>query len=49
MLDFVRDVIFVIFRGASISLKKDAPISFLSDPLDGRSTLRPTGVMVYGW
>jgi len=24
-------------------------VNFLTDPLDKRSTLRPTGVMVYGW
>ena len=46
---FVRDVLFDIFRWAGISVKKEAPVNFLTDPLDRRSTLRPTDVMVYGW
>jgi len=47
--DFVRDVLFDIFRRARISVKKEAPVNFLTDPLDRRSTLRPADVMVYGW
>jgi len=47
MHDFVRDVLFNVFRWAEVSMKKEAPVSFLSDPLDGTSTLRPTYVMVY--
>jgi len=47
--DLVRDVIFDIFRRAGISMKKEAPVNFLTDPLDRRSTLRPANVMVYGW
>jgi len=30
-------------------VKKDAPVNFLTDTLDRRSTLRPADVMVYGW
>jgi len=29
-------------------VKKEAPVNFLTDPLDRRSTLRPAEVMVYG-
>ena len=29
-------------------MKKEAPVNFFFDPLDGRSTLRPTDVMVSG-
>jgi len=48
--DFDRDVLFYIFRRAGVSLKKDqAHVNFLTDPLDRRSTFRPTNVMVYGW
>jgi len=47
--DFVRDVLFDIFRWAGISVKKEAPVNVLTDPLDRRSTLRPANVMVYGW
>ncbi|MCI29381.1 auxilin-like protein, partial [Trifolium medium] len=32
-----------------ISVKKEAPANFLTDPLEGRSTLRPANVLVYGW
>ncbi|MCI20166.1 auxilin-like protein [Trifolium medium] len=28
---------------------KEAPVNFLTDPQDERSTLRPTDVLVYGW
>jgi len=47
--DFVRDVLFDIFRRAGISMKKEAPVNFLNDPLDRRSTLRLADVMVYRW
>ena len=47
--DFVRDLLFDIFRRARISVKKEAPVNFLTDPLERRSTLRPADVMVYGW
>ncbi|GJT93516.1 hypothetical protein Tco_1082361 [Tanacetum coccineum] len=36
--DMVRDVIFDVCRRAGISAKKEAPVNFLTDPLDGRST-----------
>jgi len=47
--DFVRDVLFDIFRRAGISVKKEVRMNFLTDPLDRRSTLRPADMMVYGW
>nr|ABD32510.1 hypothetical protein MtrDRAFT_AC147482g27v2 [Medicago truncatula] len=47
--DFVRDVLFDIFRRVGISVKKEAPVNFLIDPLDKRSTLKPADVMVYKW
>ncbi|KAJ0906645.1 hypothetical protein HanRHA438_Chr07g0289701 [Helianthus annuus] len=37
--DLVRGVLFDIFRCAGISAKKEAPVNFLIDPLEGRSTL----------
>ncbi|MCH99502.1 auxilin-like protein, partial [Trifolium medium] len=33
----------------SVFVKKDAPVKFLADPQKGRSMLRPTDVLVYGW
>ncbi|GJW61100.1 putative reverse transcriptase domain-containing protein [Tanacetum coccineum] len=47
--DMVRDVLFDICRHAGISAKKEASVNFFSDPSDGRSTLRPTDVLVFGW
>ncbi|KAJ0910633.1 putative exostosin [Helianthus annuus] len=47
--DLVRDVLFDIFRCAGISAKKEAPANFLTDPLEGRSTLRPADILVFGW
>ncbi|GAU17410.1 hypothetical protein TSUD_232870 [Trifolium subterraneum] len=47
--DLVRDVLFDIFRRAGISVKKEAPVNFLTDPQERRSTLRPADVVVYGW
>jgi len=47
--DFVRDVLFNIFRRAGILVKKETPVNFLTDPLDRRSTLRHADVMVYRW
>jgi hypothetical protein len=40
---------FILFRRARISVKKEAPVNFLTNPQEGRTTLRPTDVMVYGW
>ncbi|KAJ0522329.1 putative exostosin [Helianthus annuus] len=34
---------------AWISAKKEAPVNFLTDLLDGRSTLRPVDILVFGW
>jgi len=47
--DFVRDVLFDIFRREGVSVKKEAPVNFLTGPLERRSILRPADVMVYGW
>ncbi|KAM0003313.1 putative exostosin [Helianthus debilis subsp. tardiflorus] len=47
--DLVRDVLFDIFRCAGISAKKEAPVNFLTAPLEGRSTLRPADILVFGW
>ncbi|MCI52079.1 auxilin-like protein, partial [Trifolium medium] len=38
--DFVRDVLFDVFKRAGVSVKEEAPVNFLTDPLEGRSTLR---------
>ncbi|GJW29230.1 putative reverse transcriptase domain-containing protein [Tanacetum coccineum] len=38
--NMVRDILFDICRRAGISANKEAPVNFLIDPLDGRSTLR---------
>ncbi|GJR15355.1 hypothetical protein Tco_0798007 [Tanacetum coccineum] len=37
------------FGRVGISAKKEAPVNFLTNPSDGRSTLRPTDVLVFGW
>nr|GEU73243.1 putative reverse transcriptase domain-containing protein [Tanacetum cinerariifolium] len=47
--DMVRDVLFDKCRHAKISTKKEAPVNFLTDPSDGRSTLRPADVLVFVW
>ncbi|PNX96876.1 auxilin-like protein [Trifolium pratense] len=47
--DFVRDVLFYVFKRARLFVKKEALVNFLTDPLEGRSTLRSTDVLVYGW
>ncbi|XP_076956600.1 uncharacterized protein LOC143631862 [Bidens hawaiensis] len=47
--DLVRDVLYDILKRAEISAKKEAPVTFLTDPLDGRSTLRPADILVFGW
>ncbi|PNX90620.1 auxilin-like protein [Trifolium pratense] len=38
-----------MFRRARISVKKEAPVNFLTDPQEGRSTLRPVDVLVFRW
>nr|GEY04309.1 hypothetical protein [Tanacetum cinerariifolium] len=45
--DMVRDVIFDICRRAGIFAKKEAPVNFLTDPSDGRSTLRPADILFF--
>ncbi|GJV46673.1 hypothetical protein Tco_1431209 [Tanacetum coccineum] len=47
--DIVRGALFDIRRRAGISAKKEAPVNFLTNPSDGRSTLRPVDVLVFGW
>ncbi|GJY28422.1 hypothetical protein Tco_0404189 [Tanacetum coccineum] len=47
--DMVRDVIFYVCRRADISAKEEAPVNFLTDPLDGRSTLTPADILIFGW
>ena len=47
--DWVRDVLGDILRRAGISAKKEAPVNFLTDPMEGRSTLRPADLLVFGW
>jgi hypothetical protein len=46
--DLVRDVLFEIFRRAGISVKKEAPVNFLTNLQEGRSTLYPADVLIYG-
>ncbi|GJZ38963.1 hypothetical protein Tco_0585526 [Tanacetum coccineum] len=47
--DIVRDILFDICRCVGISVKKEALVNFLTKPSDGRSTLRPTDVIVFRW
>ncbi|KAF5787738.1 putative exostosin [Helianthus annuus] len=47
--DWVRDVLWDILRRSGISDKKEAPVNFLTDPMEGRSTLRPANMLVFGW
>ncbi|GJY96472.1 hypothetical protein Tco_0513382 [Tanacetum coccineum] len=47
--DMVKDVLFDICRRVGISAKKEAPVNFLTDPSDGRSTLKQADVLVFGW
>ncbi|GJR92752.1 RNA-directed DNA polymerase, eukaryota, reverse transcriptase zinc-binding domain protein [Tanacetum coccineum] len=42
--DMVRGVLFDVCSRAGISTKKEAPVNFLTDLLDGRFTLRPADV-----
>ncbi|GJY44660.1 putative reverse transcriptase domain-containing protein [Tanacetum coccineum] len=46
--DMVRNILFDICRRAGISAKKEAPVKFLTDLSDGRSTLRLVDVLVFG-
>ncbi|GKC51505.1 hypothetical protein Tco_1074250 [Tanacetum coccineum] len=45
----VKDVLFDICRHVVISAKKEAPVNFLTNPSNGRFTLRSTNVLVFGW
>nr|KAJ0213783.1 hypothetical protein LSAT_V11C400188880 [Lactuca sativa] len=45
----VWDVLFDACWRAGISVKKEASMNFLTDPHDGRFTLRPTDILVFGW
>ncbi|KAJ0534391.1 putative exostosin [Helianthus annuus] len=47
--DWVRNVLGDILRRAGISAKKEAPVNFLTDTMEGRSTLRPADLLVFGW
>ncbi|KAK9052651.1 hypothetical protein SSX86_029281 [Deinandra increscens subsp. villosa] len=47
--DLVRDVLWDVLKRAGISAKKEAPVNFLTDPLEGRFSLRPADVLVFGW
>ncbi|GKB26590.1 hypothetical protein Tco_0865991 [Tanacetum coccineum] len=47
--DMVRDVLFDVCRRVGISAKKEALANFLTDPLDGRSTLGLADVLNFGW
>ena len=46
--DLVLDVLCDVFRRAVVSVKK-ALVTFLTDPREGRSPLRPAEVFVFGW
>nr|GFA39901.1 putative reverse transcriptase domain-containing protein [Tanacetum cinerariifolium] len=47
--DMVRDVFFNICRRVGISAKKEASVNFLTGMSNGRSTLRPVNVLLFGW
>ncbi|PNX84466.1 auxilin-like protein [Trifolium pratense] len=47
--DFVRNIIFYVFKRDRVSMKKEAFVNFLTDPLERRSTQRSSDVLVYGW
>lgn len=47
--DFVRDVLFDIFRCAGVFVKKEASMNFFTDSQEKRSTLRLADVPVYEW
>ncbi|GJR19033.1 hypothetical protein Tco_0967560 [Tanacetum coccineum] len=48
-LFLAEDVLFDICRRGGISTKKEAPVNFLTDLSDGKSTLRPADVLVFVW
>ncbi|GKA61425.1 hypothetical protein Tco_0760832 [Tanacetum coccineum] len=43
------NVVVDVLKRAGISSKKEAPVNFLTDPLEGRYTLRPVDILVFGW
>ena len=45
--DFVRDIFFDIFRRTRVSMKNEASVNFLADPIDRRSTLKLANFIVY--
>ncbi|KAL7603575.1 hypothetical protein Lser_V15G16158 [Lactuca serriola] len=47
--DMVRDVLVDICKRVGVFAKKEAPVNFLTDPTEGRSTLRPADVLIFGW
>lgn len=47
--DLVRDVLFDIFLRTVVYVKKEAHANFLTGPHEGRSTLKPTDILVYDW
>nr|GEU51982.1 putative reverse transcriptase domain-containing protein [Tanacetum cinerariifolium] len=47
--DMVKDVLFDICRHVGISSKNKAPVNFLTNPSDRRSTLKPADVLVFRW
>ncbi|KAD3641982.1 hypothetical protein E3N88_31206 [Mikania micrantha] len=47
--DLVRDVLCDVLKMANISAKKETPMNFLTNPLEGRSTLRPADILVFEW
>ncbi|KAF5176956.1 hypothetical protein FRX31_033457 [Thalictrum thalictroides] len=49
MHDHVRDILYDVVWQVGIQVKKEAPVNFLTDPTDGRSTLHPANVLIYNW
>ncbi|KAL8245134.1 hypothetical protein R6Q59_011392 [Mikania micrantha] len=47
--DLVRYVMCDVLKRANISAKKKAPVNILTDPLEGRSTIRPVDTYMFGW
>ncbi|MCI45966.1 auxilin-like protein, partial [Trifolium medium] len=44
----ICEELFDVFNCAGVSVKKEAYVNFLTDPLEGRS-LRPADVLAYEW
>ncbi|KAL5708665.1 RNA helicase [Ranunculus cassubicifolius] len=47
--DMVRDVLCDILRRASITHRKEAPVTFLTPPGENRVNLRPADVLIHNW